>query len=189
MDLMFEKKGSSSRWESSLRHSDHNPVRRQLRRAHQMLEIGKHTEAAQIFENLAQKAEGRGELHHTPYLYLQAGRGYLLAGEKAPGSDHILHGLSILRDEKRWAALARSGKRLVGELQGFGFPMVAEAVINYLSSTFPDSLGSDPESLEITFRLPLKCPSCSGVLWPNEIERIEDYTVECLYCGTIIQGD
>ena len=154
-----------------------------------MLEIGKHTEAAQIFENLAQTAEDRGVLRHTPYLYLQAGRAKLLAGVTAPGSDLILHGLSILGNEKRWSALARSGKRVVDELQGFGYPTFAEEVSNFLSSTLPESVNSNPESLQTTTRLPLKCPSCSGVLWPNEVESIDNNAVECLYCGVMIRAD
>jgi hypothetical protein len=186
---MPEKKGSTQDRRPPYRHRNPDPVRRLLRRAHQMMEVGKHTDAANIFENLAQKAEDRGKLRHAPYLYLQAGRANLLAGNAGSGSDLIQHGLSILGIEKRWSALARSGKRVLDELQGFGFFAFAEEVSSFLISTLPESVHNILESPQKTRTLPLTCPECYGVLWPEEVESIDSDAVECPYCGAAIRGD
>ncbi len=170
-------------------HPNTDPGRRLLRRAHQMMEVGKLTDAANIFENLARKAEDRGRLRHAPNLYLQAGRANLLAGNTEPGSDLIHHGLSILVKEKRWTALARSGKRVLKELQEFGFTPIADEVSKWLAAMLPEPLHFYQQSLPTINQLPLKCPDCGGVLWPNEVAMIDDVTVECPYCGSSIRDN
>ena len=54
-----------------------------LRRANQMLSAGNYAEAASAFEQLARAAEARGGPRGPPFLYLQAGRSRVMAGQTA----------------------------------------------------------------------------------------------------------
>jgi hypothetical protein len=153
-----------------------------------MLEVGKHTDAANIFENMARKAEDQGLLLHSPFIYLQAGRAKLLSGNLDSGFHLILHGLSILRREKRWIALARSGNRVAVDLHNFGFSTFSEEVTEFLSATLPETLNNQLDSSQTTRQLPLRCPDCYGVLWPEEVIGTDVETIECQYCGTAINN-
>jgi hypothetical protein len=185
---MSEPKGASNRYRSSNPQQIPDSGKKLLRRAHQMLEVGKHTDAANIFENLARKAEDQGLLWHSPFIYLQAGRANLLSGNLDSGINVILHGLSILRREQRWSELARSGNRVVDDLQNFGFSTFSEEVTEFLSATLPNNLNDQPDTAQTNLQLPLRCPDCYGVLWPAEVIQTDVETIECQYCGTVINN-
>ena len=164
--------------------------RRQLWRAHQLLESGHHDEAANIFEHLARAAHDRGLIRHTPNLYLQAARANILAGRLEKGKALIFEGLEIFNQTQRWSALARSGQRIVDELHQLGYGDIATEVEQWLAKTLPESLESYIQtSQKSAAPLPLKCPSCGGALRPGEVEMLDQFTGECPYCGSAVRGE
>ena len=162
--------------------------RRQLRRAHHLMETGQHTEAAFIFERLARGAHDRGLLRHTSNLYLQAGRANLLAGSTENGSELIQLGLSIIADGKHWPALARQGQRVIDELKQLGYVELSDKIATWLLNTLPEPL-DHYQQIRQPHRLPLKCPYCGGALRPDEVEMLDHNTGECPYCGSAIRGE
>jgi len=156
-----------------------------------LLEIGDHASAAAIFEQLARGAHDRGRLQHAPNLYLQAARANLLAGNAAQGKELVKLSLGILAELQRWPALRRFGQRIVDELQQFGQPEFAAEISAWLTETLPESVGMESHPGEQPRRgiLPLKCPFCGGVLRPDEIEMLDEFTGECSYCGSAIRKE
>ena len=164
--------------------------RRQLLRAHQLLESGHHDEAANIFENLARAAHDRGLTRHAPNLFLQAARANILAGRLEAGKSLIFEGLEIFSQAQRWPALARSGQRIVDELNQLGQGNIAAEVESWLAKTLPEPLDSYTQPPQKSARpLPLKCPFCGGVLRPGEVEMLDQFTGECPYCGSAVRED
>jgi len=159
-----------------------------LKRAHQLMENGDHTDAANIFERLARGAEDKGMLRHAPNLYLQAARANLLSGDIKSGTDLVNHGLGIFAKTQRWPALARSGNRVLDELNNLGYPKIAEEVSIWLTTTLPEPLESYQKLQNKNVQFPLKCPYCGGTLRPDEIEIVDNNTGECPYCGSAVRG-
>jgi hypothetical protein len=159
-----------------------------LKRAHQLMENGNHSDASNIFERLARGAEDKGMLRHAPNLYLQAARANLLSGDIKKGADLVNHGLGIFAKTQRWPALARAGNRVVGELNNLGYPEISEEISKWLTATLPESLESYQQLQDKNVKFPLKCPYCGGTLRLDEIERIDNTTGECPYCGSAVRG-
>jgi hypothetical protein len=166
-----------------------NGPRRQLHRAHQLMESGHHADAAFIFERLARGAHDRGFLRHVPFLYLQAARANLLAGNPENGKSLLFESLNIFAAAQRWPALARTGQRVIEELRQLGYEPIAEEIDQWLAKTLPESLESYTEGQKLLPSLPIKCPFCGGVLRPGEIEMLDQITGECPYCGSAVRGD
>jgi hypothetical protein len=151
----------------------------------------RYAEAAELFERLAQSAKRRNMIRQAPKLYLQAGKGFLLAGKKQIGMDRIREGLRLLADAERWGMLSSSGKRVVGELKQEGYSDLAKDVEAWLSRTLPE----DFEEAVLPFPgrrsslLPLQCPSCGGPIRSDEVEWADAQTAICAYCGSGVREE
>lgn len=161
-----------------------------LRRAHQMMENGKHDQAAQVFEQLAMSARDFGRHRSATNLFLQAGRAYLLSDNQDKGSECIFSGLEIISNAKKWSALAQIGTRICEELGELGFSQVANEVLKWLKITLPEPIENYPQRTAPSKpieSLPLKCPFCGGALRPGEVDMLDEITAECPYCGSAIR--
>ncbi|MFN2274381.1 MAG: TFIIB-type zinc ribbon-containing protein [Anaerolineales bacterium] len=163
------------------------PARRLLRRAHQLQAAGQHLDAAQLFEQLAEGARVR-ELPQYPQLLLQAGRAFILAGEKERGSADLMKAFQVLADRGQGEALRRIAPRIHQFLARNQLDDVWQSIQNMLEahqldidSSWSEKPGPAP--------LPSKCPYCGGTLNPSEVERTPGGGAVCMYCGSIVQGD
>jgi DNA-directed RNA polymerase subunit RPC12/RpoP len=165
--------------------------RKMLQRAHRLMEVGDHTNAAVIFERLARGAHDRGILKTAPYLYLQAARANLLAGKTDRGVGMIYQGLETLAESQRWLALQRAGRRSVEELTVWGLSIQATELAGWLKETLPkDALEERLDQVQPRRgQLPLKCSNCGGTLRSDEVEWIDRDTAACPYCGSTIQNE
>ena len=164
--------------------------RKMLQRAHRLMEVGDHANAAVIFERLARGAHDRGILNTAPHLFLQAARANLLAEKTDRGLTMMCQGLEILAKSKRWLALQRAGRRSVEELTVWGLSRQAEELADWLEKTLPkDTLEARLNQVQShRGQLPLKCQNCGGTLRSDEVEWIDRDTASCPYCGSAIRG-
>lgn len=159
-----------------------------LQRANRMMADGRYQEAAEAFENLAITAHTRGILR-APWLFLQAGRARILAGQEVEGLAHLKQGLAILAGRSDWSHLRQSGRRVVTELRERGLEQEAAGIETWLEATLPAAI--QEESAQGAFQqkptLPTHCPSCGAALRPDEVEWLDSVTAECAYCGSPVR--
>lgn len=166
------------------------PAQRMLRRAHHSMELGEHANAAALFEKMAREAHDHNKLHQAPRLYLQAARGYVLAGDILQAEAQLWLGLEILIRKSNWAQVHLIGQRVIHELEEWGQPKLAQNVEKWLEESLPKNyiLTQHGQVTPHHMQLPLKCPSCGGAILQGEVEWQDSNTGECPYCGTAIRG-
>jgi hypothetical protein len=162
----------------------------QLRRANRLMSEGAYAGAASIFEELADAAQGQG-IWRTPQLNIQAGVGWLMAGEITVGMNRILKGLSLMPEMGQAARLPRVAARIERSLQDMGLEAQAAAldrqVQPLLAGEEVPRLATEPEKSTRTV-LPEKCPHCGGNVLPSEVEWVDKQSAICDYCGSLIHG-
>ena len=169
--------------------------RRALANAFRLMESGNFPEAADAFERLAQDASSRGIPQRAAHLYLQSGRAYLLANQFEHGIILIRHGLNLLAEIQHWSALESNGQSAISELRKLGQIQAADEIQRWLKSNMRDHLEALSISREETVsrskppNIPEKCPFCGGTIRPNDVERLDDNSVECPYCGSTVKSD
>lgn len=169
-----------------------NPAARaafqRLRHAHDLMHAGKFQEAAQQYGALAKGAEKR-RLPQAPQLFLQAGRAWFEAGDSQAGLACIQRGLNILELLRRFQRLNVIGSRIQTELNERGFAHEASVIGSYLEQIRKDHELTDlliPREIKGS-KLPANCPQCGGSVIPDQVERFEDGSAQCDYCGSVIQ--
>jgi hypothetical protein len=165
---------------------------RRLNQAHHLMNEGQYLRAANLFEELAQGAV-RFKVPRAPFLFLQAGRGFLFGGQDSKGFVMIRRGLKMLADAGRWADLYRVGHRTAEELAEKGHQAESERLETWLEETLPEK---SEQVREIRSKvepkrpkLPTHCPKCGGTVDSKAIIWMDEITAECLYCGSAIRAE
>lgn len=161
-----------------------------LRRANELMAIGDYPGAAQAFEELARGAVARNG-PRAPLLLLQAGRMRILAGQIPLGMTHLQQGLGLFAARGLWQQFCNSGQRVVTELSQRGLTGQAKQIEATLKTNLPAGFVPGPGAgLEKTKRvLPTNCPGCGGPLHADEVQRTDEITAECSYCGSSVRAE
>lgn len=165
--------------------------RQLLRQAHLLFDKGDYPAAAQSFFHLAEEAQIRGLLRHAPFLFLQAGRAYLAAGQIAQALTCFQKGLGLLAQTGRWPAFERAKEEMIIALNACGQADAANKLQMWLQETFTQRPQRSAQPTYASHRpaLPAKCPYCGATLRSDEVEWIDERSAECAYCGSAVQSE
>lgn len=166
--------------------------RQLLREANLHMERGNYSRAAEMFENLGRGAEARAIHQRVPFLYLQAARAYLYAGQITLSIPLLRQALKLLADAHRWDAFNRNASLAIEELQHKGYIQQADQLQGWIEQVKQNHPEAASRPVRITQgdtprpHLPAKCPFCGASLRPDEVEWLDDTTAECPYCGSSV---
>ena len=161
-----------------------------LMQAHRLFDEGQYLRSALLFEKLAQGALER-KLPRAPFLFLQAGKAYVYAGQNDRGLAPTWAGLKELAAQNRWLELERLGNKTVAELSERGLSEASESIRKWLDEQLAGVKSQLPTGEKTSERplLPTKCPSCGGRIDPQTVNWLDSVTVECLYCGSAVRAE
>ena len=160
-----------------------------LQEANFAFDKGEYGRAAELFEQIAQTADGRGG-PRAPLFHLRAGRARILAGQTQLGMPSLKRGLEILFQRKQIPQLQKAGSRVLAELNEQGLTNEAAEIEAWLKTILPSMPSLETKEV-LTKRaiLPTHCPSCGAGLRPDEVEWLDDVTAECAYCGSPVREE
>lgn len=146
---------------------------------------GEYGRAGELFEQIAGKAAARGGAR-APLLYLQAGRARVLAGQTNLGLPSLRRGLDLLAQRRQFPRLDQLARRVILELNERGLNKEAGEIETWLKTVSPIGPTSDP--LPARPALPAHCPACGATLRSDEVEWLDEVSVECAYCGSPVRA-
>jgi hypothetical protein len=153
-----------------------------ITQAFSLFEAGQYLQSAQLFEELGAIAEARNG-PRAPRFYMNAGRGYLHAGQIPQGMALLEKGRQQFIHSGRSDVAARICYGLIEELKTLGLNQQAQIVTTWAGGiTTPSTAPAAHPAL------PLKCPSCGAPIHPNEMIWLDNVTAECDFCGSPLRG-
>ena len=159
-----------------------NPrVQRELRRANHLMAIGDHLNAAEIFVDVAKRAQDIGIVYPVPMLFMQAAHAYLLGEAFEKSLEQATTGLELLAAQERETALLLEGERYIEALESAGRSQDAGNIRAWLQDRMQAT-----DVKKITAMLPEKCPYCGASLSMEELNTRKGQAAECQYCGSVI---
>lgn len=158
-----------------------------LQEANFAFDKGEYGRAGELFEMIAQTADARGG-PRAPIFHLQAGRARILAGQVKLGLPSLKRGLELFAQRGQLHKFHQAGERAIVELRAGGLTSEAEEIESWMKKIAPSVPGM--QSIPTPARkpvLPTHCPSCGAAVRPDEVEWLDEITVECAYCGSPIR--
>jgi hypothetical protein len=160
-----------------------NPrVQRELRRANHLMAIGQHLNAAEIFTDIAKRAQDIGIVYPAPMLFMQAAHAYLLGDAFEQSVEQATSGLELLAAQERRGALQHEGKHFIEALEGAGKKDEAEHIRAWLR----DRLQGEFEESKSPETLPEKCPYCGASMSLEQVQAGSKQAAQCQYCGSVV---
>lgn len=115
-----------------------------------------------------------------------AGRAYLLAGRMEEGMRDLEQGIHAAARFGQLSRLAGAAPRIEAELRALGLGQQADAFLAALQAAYPNPLPAGPSSAKPSIHLPPKCPFCGGTIHPGEADWVDDRSIACDYCGSVV---
>ena len=161
-----------------------------LQRANESMATGDYPSAATAFEQMARAAEERGELR-APIFHLQAGRARVLANQSTAGVQSFKHASDLFAQRGQFPHLQQTGVHVVFELTERGLTKEATEVDAWVKALLLSKTDTFtvPETSAQKPILPTHCPACGAPVRPDEVEWLDDVTVECAFCGSPVRQE
>jgi hypothetical protein len=163
------------------------PVPPALLEANRRFQLGDFIGAAELFENVAERAK-MTRPRQIPRLLIEAGRARIFGGQVEVGMHMLTRGLQVLAGQERWEDLHRMGLLVVEGLRKQNYPTQALEIQEWMNRTMGQQGTARPKPNVQRAPLPEKCPYCGGNVDPREVEWVSEDTVECAYCGSLVRG-
>jgi hypothetical protein len=149
-----------------------------------MFDAGEYDPAAAEFRDLAKRGEAAG-IPRSTQVHVLAGRAHLLAGRPEEGMQDLRRGIEAATHFGQLPRLASAAPRITSEMREHGFEKEAAAFSASLEAALKHPLAA-PMPAKHTHRLPTKCPSCGGTIHPGEVEWVDERSIACDYCGSVV---
>jgi hypothetical protein len=164
---------------------------RRLEEAERLWEAGKPAQAAPIFAKLAEVLTSAGQPKRAASLHAEAAQAFAQSHNEAPAMLQARAALNLFLQQRMDQAAAFYYKAINSDLTEHGLKNAAVTLekefiyrINYPSAQLtPQAVPTPPP----VARLPGNCPQCGAPVRLGEAKRVESDTVECAYCGSLIQ--
>jgi hypothetical protein len=159
-----------------------------LQEANFAFDKGEYGRAGELFEKIAQTTDARGG-PRAPIFYLQAGRARLLAGQTRLGLPSLKRGLELFAQRGELRKLQQAARRIINELNARGLTAESAEIESWLmnrTSSMP-AVEDQPVPAKRPI-LPTHCPSCGAALRIDEVEWLDSFTAECVYCGSPVRA-
>jgi hypothetical protein len=156
------------------------------RHAHELISLGRYKEAAGSFEQLAHGAQARG-LPQDAQLFLTAGYCWIQMKQINLAMVDIKQGLNTLLSRNKHFRFQKACQQSIIELTNSGFQQEAEEVLQLLRSSLELKSVVKKDDIPVDRRnIPVVCPSCGGTLHSDEVDWIDEFAIECPWCGSAV---
>jgi hypothetical protein len=173
------------RWRPAAAAAAH-PALQRLRRAHAQFDAGEYASAAAEFRDLAERGQAAG-IPRSTQVYVLAGRAYIFAGCPQEGMRDLKRGIEAATRFGQLPRLAGAAPRLASEMREHGFGKEADDFVASLEAALKHPLTA-PAPARQTPHMPPKCPYCGGTIHPGEVEWVDERSIACDYCGSVVKA-
>jgi hypothetical protein len=167
------------------------PVQMQvLSQANRLIAEGHPGEAAQLFADLAQQMEVSNHPRRAANQHAQAAHAYADNQDESDALAHARRALTLFLQYQMVERSPRFYANIERKLRARNMGKAADA----LQDEFSKLVGSLPQpqvqpQAPGQQRLPPTCPQCGAQVRGDEVEWINQYSAECIYCGSVVQTE
>jgi hypothetical protein len=169
------------------------PIPPKLKEAHRLFEAGEYEKSAELFAELAEKAEAR-RIQQAPNLYLRSGDAWIKADDVVKAEEMIKKGLGLFVEHRRWMQLKRSAEATIEKLEVEKQDDLAKKIGEWVEARIPEEIKQQAvnrrkTTVEGQVKLPSNCGNCGGPVNPKEVEWYDAVNPICAFCGSVLSDE
>ncbi|HEX7619922.1 MAG TPA: hypothetical protein VF359_01845 [Anaerolineales bacterium] len=166
-----------------------NPDQMQtLSKANQLIASGLPGQAAPLFAKVASEMETAAHPRRAANLHAQAAHAYADSQNEQAALNHSRIALNLFIQSQMANRTSVFYVNITHKFTNKGMKSAADTLIR----EFGSKVGSVP-AREVTApplrQLPTNCPKCSAPIHKNDASWMDDQTIECDFCGSLIKAE
>jgi len=162
-----------------------------LNRANALLANGQPGQAAPIFGGLAAELEAANHPRRAANVHAQAAHAYADAGQGPNALAQSRAALNLFIQNQMVQRTPVFYANITRKLNNKGMKAAADA----LAAEYGGKIGSVPAAAAVGAapvhhgKLPTNCAKCGAPIHGDDLNWVDDQTVECDYCGSLIRAE
>jgi hypothetical protein len=167
-----------------------NPIQLQsLAQANQLVVSGQPGQAAPLFANLANEMETTAHPRRAANLHAQAAHAFADSQNEQSALDQARRALNLFIQSRMVNRIPVFYTNITRKFINKGMNLAAET----LKSEFGSKVGimsqnpAPPNSHQE--QLPTNCTKCGAPIHKNDADWVDDQTIECDFCGSLIRAE
>ncbi|MGA2503035.1 MAG: hypothetical protein ABSG01_02980 [Anaerolineales bacterium] len=167
-----------------------NPVQMQsLTNANQLVASGHPGQAAPLFANLAQEMEIAAHPRRAANLHAQAAHAYADSQNEQAALDQARRALNLFIQCKMINRFPVFYTNITRKLTNKGMKSASETLMSEFGSKIGPMSANQTPSLPHQGQLPTNCSKCGAPIHKNDANWVDDQTIECDFCGSLIRSE
>lgn len=161
-----------------------------LVRANRLVSEGRPLEAGPLFALVAEALQQSRHPRRAANLYARASHSFADGNDEQATLKYARQALSLFAQTKMVPRQAAFYTNITRKLSTKGMAKAAAE----LQGEFGDQVAALPARLRLAPQprhglLPTTCPKCGAPMHADALEWVDEHTVECVYCGTLIREE
>jgi hypothetical protein len=159
-----------------------------LVKANQLMSDGKPSDAGPLFANVADAMQKSNHPRRAANLYARAAHAFADGNNEPAALDYTRKALALFTQFKMVRRTPVFYTNITRKLTAKGMKVAADMI----QREYGPQIAAQPvaplqENRPHRGLLPTNCPKCGAAIHSDEMDWIDDNTVECEYCGTLIR--
>ena len=158
-----------------------------LVKANQFMAEGKSSEAGRLFADVATDMQQSNHPRRAANLYTRAAHAFADGNNEQAAQDNTRKALSIFMQLKMVNRAQIFFTNITRKMNHKGMKVAAESLQRDYDAQIPALPAQPRNDRQKHGLLPTNCPKCGATVHGDEVEWVDNDTVECEYCGTLIR--
>jgi hypothetical protein len=159
-----------------------------LVKANHLVSEGKPLDAARLFADMADELQRSNHPRRAANLYARAAHAFADGNNEQAALEKARKALALFTQFRMVGRTTMFFSNITRKMTVKGMKVAAEALQQeYGIQITPMPLESRQENRRQSGLLPTNCPNCGATVHRDEVEWVDDNTVECEYCGTLVR--
>jgi hypothetical protein len=159
----------------------------ELVKANQLMSQGKPLQAGPMFAQVAQAMQTSNHPRRAANLYTRAAHAFADGNNGQQALAYSRAALTLFIQHKMPLRTQAFYRNITGKMRVRGMNLAAEALQSEYGAQVAAQSTAQAASQPRRGLLPTSCPKCGAPVHGDEITWVDDNTIECDYCGTLIR--
>lgn len=159
-----------------------------LVRANQLMSEGKPLDAGPLFTSVADALKHSNHPRRAANLYTRAAHAFADGINEQASLTYAREALALFTQYKMAGRALAFFTNITNKMTAKGMKAAAEVLQReYSAQILPQPVGTRPGKQPPHRLLPTSCPKCGAPIHGEDVTWVDDNTIECEYCGTLVR--